>query len=212
MTHPTHGSLRVTRAAVVGVVAFALSWAAHVAAGGSSPGAGAVVLLAVLTGLGSTLVTRWRLRPVTLVATLGVAQVGLHEALMWLSAPQPSLCGAMPCGSAMPGMPGMAGMAGMTGMAGMHGHPADGTSVVMLAAHAAATVVVALILSVGERALWFLTTLLRPLLRAWPELPAIPTSLRVRPHTHVTRTGPIPFVGGGTGRRGPPGPSITLAV
>ena len=201
MTHPTHGSLRVMRAAVVGAVSFALSWAAHVAAGGSSPGAGALVLLAVLTGLGSTLVTGWRLRPVALVATLGVAQVGLHEALMWLSAAQPSLCaGAMPCGSVMPSMP------------GMQAPPVHSSSVLMLAAHAAATVALALLLSVGERALWFLTTLLRPVLRSWPELPAMPTSTLVRAHTHVTESGPLRFVSGGTGRRGPPRRSVTLAV
>jgi hypothetical protein len=213
VTHPTHGSLRVIRAAVVGAVAFALSWAAHVAAGGSSPGAGALALLAVLTGLGSTLVTGWRLRPVALVATLGVAQVALHEALMWLSAPQPSLCaGAMPCGSAMPGMPGMLSAPGMPGMPGLHTPPAHGSSALMLAAHAAATVLLALLLSVGERALWFLATLLRPVLCAWPEPPAMPPSTLVRTHSHVARTGPLPFVSGGTGRRGPPRPGFALAV
>jgi hypothetical protein len=204
VTHPTRGRLRVTRAAVVGAVAFALSWAAHVGAGGSSPGAGVLVLLAVLTALGSTLVTRWRLRPVALVATLGVAQVALHEALMWLSAPQPSPCaGAMPCGSAM---------FGMSGMSGMHAPPVHSSSALMLAAHAAATVLLALLLSVGERALWFLATLLRPVLRAWPEPPAMPTSTRVHTHTQVIGTGPLPFVSGGTGRRGPPRRSVTLAV
>lgn len=189
------------RAAVVGAVSFSLSWAAHVGAGGSSPGAAALVLLAVLTALGSTLVTRWRLRPVTLVATLGAAQVALHEALMWLSAPQSTLCaGAMPCGSAMPSMP------------GMHASPVHSSWALMLAAHAAATVVLALLLSVGERALWFLTTLLRPVLRARPELPALPTSALVRAQAHVARTGPRPFVDGGTGRRGPPRRSLALAV
>ena len=201
MTHPTHGSLRVMRAGVVGTVAFALSWAAHVAAGGSSPGAGALVLLAALTGLGSTLVTGWRLRPVALVATLGVAQVTLHEALMWLSAPPSALCaGAMQCGSAMPGMP------------GMHAPPVHSSSGLMVAAHAAATVLLALLLSVGERALWFLATLLRPVLRAWPELPAMPTPTLVGAPTHVARTGPRPFVNGGTGRRGPPRRSVALTV
>lgn len=201
------------RAAVVGAVSFALSWAAHVAAGGSSPGAGALVLLAVLTGLASTLVTGWRLRPVALVATVGVAQVALHEALMWLSAGQPSLCaGAMPCGPAVPGMPGMLSAPGMLGMPVMHAPPAHSSSALMLVAHAAATVLLALLLSVGERALWFLATLLRPVLRAWPELPAMPTSMLVRAFSHVTRTGPLPFVSGGTGRRGPPRSSVTLAV
>lgn len=178
------------RAVVVGAVSFALSWAAHVAAGGSSPHAGALVLLAVLTGLGSTLVTGWRLRPAALVATLGVAQVALHEALMWLSAPQSALCaGAMPCGSAMPGM---------------HAPPVHSSSALMVAAHAAATVLVALLLSVGERALWFLATLLRPVLRAWPKPPVMPTSGLVRVQPHGARTGPRPFVSGGAGRRGPP--------
>lgn len=82
----------------------------------------------------------------------------------------------------------------------------------MLAAHTAATVALALLLSVGERALWFLATLLPPVLRAWPELPALLRATRVTAHTHDTQTRPRAFVSGGTGRRGPPRRTVTLAL
>lgn len=223
VTNPTHGSLRVTRAAVFGAAAFALSWAAHVAAGGSSPGVGALVLLGVLTSLGAALVTRWRLGPTPLVVTLGLAQVALHESLMWLASPSPGTCGqVLPCGSAMPAMtmPGMT-MPGMTMpamtspgsvLARVAMHPAGATSMWMLVAHAAATVVLALTLSVGERALWFLATLLRPVVRVRPALAVVADINRVPVHRHSVPTGPLPFVRGGTGRRGPPRGLIALAV
>lgn len=197
MTNPTHGSLRVTRAAVFGAVAFALSWAAHVAAGGSSPGAGALVLLGVLTALGATLVTGWRLAPVPLVAALAAAQVALHESLMWLGASSPSPCGSMSCDAGMPGMT---------------MHPAAPSSAWMLAAHGAATVVLALALSLGERAVWFLATLLRPVLRGRPKLPGVPETTRVAAHQHWAPSRPLPYVRGGTGRRGPPRRHVVLAV
>ena len=197
MTNPTHGSLRVTRAAVFGAVAFALSWAAHVAAGGSSPGGGALVLLGVLTALGATLVTGWRLGPAPLVAALAAAQVALHESLMWLGSSSPSPCGSMTCDAAMPGMT---------------MHPAAPSSAWMLAAHGAATVVLALALSVGERALWFLATLLWPVLRGRPELAGVPAPTRVPAHEYSAPARTLPFASGGTGRRGPPRRHVTLAV
>jgi hypothetical protein len=200
----------MTRAVVFGAVAFTLSWAAHLGAGGSSPGAGALVLLGVLTALGATLVTRWRLGPVGLVAVLGSTQLALHESLMWLAPSQSGACTAvvmagghhggeyvMSCGSAAPTM-----AMPLTG----------GSSALMVAAHVAATVVLALVLSVGERALWFLATLMRPVLLWWPEVLVLGALARVRAQGRVAGPGPLQFVRGGVGRRGPPRRGVLVTV
>lgn len=158
--------------------------------------------MGVLTVLGSTFVTQLRLGRLGLVAALGAAQLVLHESLMWLAPSQSGACSGvmrpvghhgggyvMSCGAPMAGMP-------MPSSA----HSAT----VMFAAHAAATVALALVLFVGERALWFLATFLRPVLRWWPEVPVLAPSAGVRPGAALAIHGPLRFVSGGVGRRGPP--------
>lgn len=170
---PSRGGCRAARAAVLALVALALGSAAHVVGGGVLPGPVGLVGLFLGLGGGAALVTSRRLRPALLVGWLGAAQAGLHLALSALASP------SVP---AVPMAPGLSGFASqqvgaatghqhglslaaldhagaVAGPAGLFGH--DGA--VMLAAHAAATVLTALALARGD-ALWWLLRSLGPAL------------------------------------------------
>jgi len=88
MLSPAHGLLRGLRAAALGVGGFVLALAAHVTAGGATPGPVVLLLLLVgLIGLAAVLLTGARLSPVRVGVSLAAMQVCLHEAFMWMSAP-----------------------------------------------------------------------------------------------------------------------------
>ena len=87
MSAPAQGLLRGLRAAALGLVGFVLALAAHVTAGGATPGPVVLLLLAGLIGLAAVLLTGARLSPVRVGVSLAAMQVCLHEAFMWLSAP-----------------------------------------------------------------------------------------------------------------------------
>jgi hypothetical protein len=216
MLSPAQGLLRCLRAASLGVVGFALALAAHVAAGGATPGPAGLLLLAGMIGLAAVMLTGARLSSARVRVSLAVMQVVLHEAFMWLSAPAACVMpvmnapvgGHMGTGMGQGAQPVLDCAVGMT-HAGM-GQSSVFAATAMLGAHIAATALMAALLAYGERVLWFAAGWVRPasLLRVGaPELPAVrhfsvgaPPMLRVR------------FAFGGVGRRGPPPPGLFAIV
>ena len=206
MLSPAQGLLRGLRAASLEVVGFVLALAAHVAAGGGTPGPVVLLLLGGLIGLAAVLLTGARLSPVRVGVCLAAMQVVLHEAFMWLGAPAGCVMPAMntPVGAHMAmgqGARPMLNCAAAMTSAGM-GHSSVFAATAMLGAHGAATALLAALLAYGERVLWFAAGWVRP--APWlrvrpPELPAVLFFSSGAPPMV-----PVPFAGGGVGRRGPP--------
>jgi hypothetical protein len=206
MWSPTRGLLRAMRAALLGVVGFALALIAHLAAGGAAPGPVALLFLAGLLGLAAVLLTGTRLSPVRVGVYLTAMQVVLHEVFMWLGAPAGCVMTGM---SGLPGGPiGHGGgpaplvqcATGIAGLGMSQGSTFAATA--MVGAHVAATAVMAALLAYGEQVLWFLAGCVRPprLLRVGqPELPAVQVVSSRTPQIFRLR-----FACGGVGRRGPP--------
>ncbi|MCR6690327.1 hypothetical protein [Cellulomonas sp.] len=161
MNRPTSGAARLLRAALLSSLVVALAAGAHALAGGTVP---SVLALAGLTALVlpvAVVVTARRVRAVAALTVLGAGQVALHAAFGL----------AERCGAALGGqVPGDAG--------GPHGghvvassghacvsHVGAHASGAMIAAHAAATVVTALLVAGAERGLWRVLASLAPLLR-----------------------------------------------
>lgn len=87
--HPGAGLLRVSRAAVLGSVAFVLALSAHVAAGGRAPSMATSLMLALSCAFVCFVLTSRRLGLVALATTLGVLQLVLHCAFVWFT---PGVC------------------------------------------------------------------------------------------------------------------------
>ncbi|MDQ0924952.1 hypothetical protein QF038_003460 [Pseudarthrobacter sp. W1I19] len=192
------------RASTVATVILALASGAHLAGGGELPAP--VILLAVLalTTLASTTATRLQLGFPAMAALLGSGQLALHEVFTAFGAPGPA--GGAPTLHA-----GHLAGADVLPAALGHAHAAEPASgPLMLAAHAVATLVCALLLAKGEEALWALATWLRPL-AALPHAVApdavptafasFPTAAAPRPPWRNLRQ---------DSRRGPP-PAVVLS-
>ncbi|MGP4031175.1 hypothetical protein [Pseudarthrobacter sp. 1C304] len=182
------------RSAMVALTVLSLAAGAHTLAGGHLPSPGILLALLALTGLATTGVTRLKLNFAALGGMLGAGQFVLHGAFSAfsaapLNAPAPST-----------GAPAFAGA--VSGTAPHHlgavsfapgtGGPLDAQaldttlaldstlSLLMLAGHALATLLCALLLARGEAALWSLAAWLRPLLQlpapVVPHAPAVPAA------------------------------------
>lgn len=181
---------RLARGCAVAGTGLALAVAAHgVAATGSPepPTSPLLLLVALLTAAGCVVASAQRWTPVRLVVALAGIQAAAHGAL-WLD----SGSGAVD--------PRLAGLAEQH--AG-HVHTAAATSLPMLAAHAAAVVVAALLLARIDDAVALLAGLARRLLVRWTTVPVAPRVLvpavvrEVRPRAARAARGPV-------ARRGPP--------
>jgi hypothetical protein len=193
---PGQGAARLTRATVFAVSAVALAAAAHLAGGEPVSLTAALVAVPAVTGVTNLLARRRRGLPAVLTA-LAASQLVLHEAFM-ATAPQG---GCHTGGEAMAGMAGMPGMgASVTVHCAAMAH--QGWTATMLAGHAAATLLTALVLARGEAAIWALAQWLRG-----PDLPPVPhlrlpgRPARPRPRVLVPAAGRIPTP---ISRRGPP--------
>ena len=201
MGSPAAGPLRLARAAAFGTVAFALALVAHVAAGGPSPRPVTLTFLAGGVAGVSVLVTARRFGVAHTTLALGAVQIGLHAAFMALAPAAGCMTVTLPASHA-------AGPMSMTSC--LAGSPGSGSPLPMVLAHAGATVVLAVLLARGDRALWLLATLLLPAL--------LPRSVPLSP----TRAAPVfrcavpvlcrgRMVSSGVGRRGPPHEGTCLA-
>ena len=209
----TRASFRLFRTGLIGSVIVALAAGGHLAGGGRLPEPAIVAALCAVALVPVAILTRFRLSFPVLAGLLGAGQWWLHWSFGALSA------------AALPALPprtaGMAaGHAGHTtagatqgvldaslaapgaGMdrAGLDGAAMDGA---MFASHAVATVVTALLLARGERALATLASWFRPLLRLPEPLALVPARVpgpvpapAVRPAERAGRRLPA--------RRGPP--------
>jgi hypothetical protein len=195
---PAHGALGLVRASVLGACCLLLALTGHVLGGGQAPSPLALLVLAVPVGCLSVLMTGGRAGPYRIGLTLGLTQVGLHEAFMLLAQPHCTLDAAT-----------SAGLAGH-GHAAMHATarcapamPMASATPAMVAAHTAAAVATGLLLWHGERLLWsvvaWVTVRLPAALRPPPA-----TGTRPVAHAAVRSTARPLLLAGGGGRRGPP--------
>lgn len=217
MGSPASGPLRLARALGVAAVVFGLAAGAHVAGGAELPVPSVLALLAAVVLAGSVMVTRSRLGLVAVGCLLGVGQFALHHAFGLLTPPPDCAPAATPAADAGHAHHGGHATVGagcathaaapvdgpVSGLASglTHGQLVDRT---MLFAHVAATLAAALVLLLGDRALWWLAAWLRP---AWERLVAVarlPEGLLPGvPRGQVVMAGPQPQ-SGPAGVRGPP--------
>lgn len=206
---PSRGVLWLARAAAWTCAAFGLSVGAHIIGGGTPPSPGvAAGLVAALLWVGLML-TRRRLGPLPLIATLGLTQFLLHAGLTMTERPtacSPSATGTGPhAGHDLT----LACEASASGAASALTH-AEHSTLTMSIGHVLAAVVLGLVLAKGEDAVWFITGLLRPVLPATPTLPSL-LPLTFTPSQGGEPTPPTAVLGG-VGRRGPPvrrAPAVT---
>ncbi|UKA63296.1 hypothetical protein [Arthrobacter sp. FW306-04-A] len=148
------------RSGALAVAIVALAAGAHVLSGGALPVAPVLLAVLALTGLVTTLATRFKLGFPVIAALLGAGQLVLHEAFTAFG----------PLAVAAPGSPahhmGVEHLAPALGTGTMHLHELDTPlSWLMLTGHAIATAASAFLLARGEQALWQLAAWLRPLLQ-----------------------------------------------
>jgi hypothetical protein len=198
MPLPDAGALRLARATGLGLSAFALSLMAHVAAGGSAPSATASLIAVSATVWVSIFLTGRRLNRPTLVATIGVSQVLLHQ--LFEATTGNGSCMTIIHAHADHLTNGAVTMCSQGAPAMAH-HA--GPSLAMTLAHALAAVAIGLVLARGEAALWFLAGLI------WPrvaERPRVASLAVPELSVFVAQWCVRPRLGTGNGdRRGPPG-------
>ncbi|BCW65721.1 hypothetical protein NicSoilB4_04840 [Arthrobacter sp. NicSoilB4] len=158
------------RSAMVALTVLSLGAGAHTLAGGQLPSPGILLALFALTALASTTATRLKLNFPAMAGLLGTGQLVLHNAFTAFSAPaiSPAQPGAasVPVGMAAPHHPGPLPLPVGDGQLAASVPDAQLAllSVLMLAGHALATLLCAVLLARGEAALWALAAWLRPLL------------------------------------------------
>jgi len=154
------------RSAMVALTVLALAAGAHTLAGGQLPSPGILLALLALTALVSTTATRLKLNFPAMAGLLGAGQLVLHKAFTAFSAPAPAAA-SDPAGTAPPHhlgpLPLPVGGDGQLAASVLDSQPAM-LSLLMLAGHALATLLCAVLLARGEEALWSLAAWLRPLL------------------------------------------------
>jgi len=168
----TRAPFRFSRALAVTTASFSLAAGAHVLAGGTLPAPEILLGLLVLALAPVMILAKAKITAPVMMVLLGAGQLALHQAF-----------DAFTVSAAF--VP--------TASEHLHGHEAAGTVVtgplmtghtaapgaLMLALHALATLVTALILARGEAAVWALAAWLRPLVRllaamVLPVLPEVP--------------------------------------
>ncbi|MDI3242734.1 hypothetical protein QK292_14340 [Arthrobacter sp. AL08] len=169
------------RSAMVALTILSLAAGAHTLAGGQLPVSGILLALLALTGLAATTATRLKLNLPALAGLLGAGQLLLHEAFTALSPQALGGSASGPAGPAAPhhlaAIPHFLGPELQTASSGTAAE-APFVSLLMLAGHALATLLCAVLLARGEDALWSLAAWLRPLLRlpapVAPDVVAVP--------------------------------------
>jgi hypothetical protein len=205
--------LRVSRGVTFAGTALGLGVGAHLAGGGSLPGLGPLVLLAVPVAWISLFLTRAQRGWPVIVTALIAVEAGLHEGLSLLSGPtasfQPAGQGQMAMGahavaathSAME-MPSAGAMSGMSLV----------PSFAMITAHLVATVLTGAALAHGERLLWSLWSWWHHALALVIGLVRLPAPRAVAPRWLLTVSLVPVLVNRSVRRRGPPRCGVGLPV
>jgi hypothetical protein len=203
MAHPANGLLRVLRAALLGSVAFTLAMSAHVVAGGRTPSMAISVVLAIACVGVCLVLTARRLGVVAIATALGALQLGLHYAFMWL--PSSGCVADSPTAMALTRVHGApAQMLACEPMASGHvASMAQLPTMLMLGAHAVATLATALFLARGERVLWLLVSAAWTVFHSVGPVLILPAGRRCQPAL-TGGVGHALVALGGIGRRGPP--------
>ncbi|MET1064945.1 MAG: hypothetical protein ABWX85_08230 [Arthrobacter sp.] len=197
------------RSAMVALTVLSLAAGAHTLAGGELPSPGILLALLALTGLASTTATRLKLNLPAIAGLLGAGQLVLHNAFTALSA---RASGAAAAGAAASHHGGPVPLPGdgQLAVSGLDAQPAA-LVLLMLAGHALATLLCALLLARGETALWSLAAWLRPLLGL--PAPAAPATVATRPAAPGRRAEPVPLPWRNLRRdcrRGPPAAVVSF--
>lgn len=178
---------RLLRAALLTIAVLVLSAGAHLGGGGRLPHPGAVAGLAAPIMLGITIVARRKLGLPTLVSVLGAGQFVLHHAFGFLATTADCVPHSGHAGHDL--LPSCT-----AGPAGAHQIGFEGgLDPAMFAAHAAATLAMALLITHGETALGALAGWLRPLFAVLKAF-AIHPRLRLRVDAQLCRPHAVPFL------------------
>lgn len=177
MSSPATGLLRVTRVGVLSTVAVGLALMSHTLSGGHTPQPFVLACVTALVVVAVVWLSRRQAGLAASVVVLGGGQWCFHELAQTFAAPHATHLAA--------------------------GQPGSFSLPVMVAAHSAATLVTALILTHGDSVLWKLWAwLTRRLPVAMP--PAEPVKVLLL-RAWFSRAVPVPTPGTGVGtRRGPP--------
>ena len=182
----THAPFRLLRTTTVGATILGLAAGAHLVAGGTLPVPPLMAALLALHVLCSTVVTQFRLGLPAMLALLATSQLALHQAFGFLSGGIPK--GSLPSGitlhdhslsaeaqtSAMLESAALLGSSGQSAVGMDLMSHANALSGAMVPAHIVATLVTAVLLAQGEKALWALAGWLRPLYRSASAIRALP--------------------------------------
>jgi hypothetical protein len=205
MSSPAVGALRLARAVAFGTVAFALALLAHTVSGGPTPRPVVLTFLAAGVAAGSVLLTGRKRGTAAVTLGLTGVQAGLHVAFMALA----PVAGCSTMTMPMSHLPGSTSVTLCAAGPAASVAPAS-TPLLMVLAHAAATLVLAVLLARGERALWLLFTLLLPAL-CRRVAPALRHRRSPCAASWVPALGGGRMVSSGVGRRGPPRPHARFA-
>ncbi|MBR8740564.1 copper resistance protein [Nocardiopsis sp. MG754419] len=190
---PAHGTLRLTRTALLAGACSGLAWGGHHLWSDTAAGVGGLLLAtAFLFGL------LWRFTRIMrgfgdIFAVMALAQVALHLILQLTAGP-----GLHPPGSDHGGH-------------GLLTHTL-GLAPGMLFAHLWAALLASALLAHGESALWFLTTAVSRALPRPLSVPETPIGAALRAHVAPLPTAPSPPAPTAHGPRGPPGSSAPLLL
>lgn len=198
-----HASFRLFRSGLIGSIILGLAAGGHLAGGGLLPEPAILAALCAVTMVPVAALTRFKLSLPVLIGLLGGGQAWLHWAFDAMSAGTPAAVSPTMLSEHAGHASAALNHDALMLAAPAHGSAPDG---LMFVAHAVATLVTALLLARGERALGALADQLSPLF--WSPEPAVIVPVRVRlahfaapllpPQHHSVR---LPS------RRGPPLPA-----
>jgi hypothetical protein len=194
-------SFRLFRTGLISSTIVGLAAGGHLAGGGTLPAPAILAAVCALTVLSVAVLTKIRLSLPVLTVLLGAGQAWLHWAFHALSQ------GAHDGGAVLTGHGHH--IAGVAVEPAVQAHAAAAGDGQMFAAHAVATIVTAVLLARGEKALWLVTAWLRPLVRL--PLPfVLPVGVRPAWPTQQADAPPAAPALRLPARRGPP-PALILA-
>ena len=200
-----HASFRLFRSGLSGSIIRGRAAGGHLAGGGQLPMPAILAGLCAVTMVPVAALTRFKLSLPVLIGLLGGGQAWLHWAFDAMSAGtsaagSPALLSAVPLSEHAGHAPAALNHEALMLAAPAHGSAPDG---LMFTAHAVATLVAALLLARGERALGALADWLSPLF--WDAEPAVIVPVRVpRPHFAAALLPPTHHSVRLPSRRGPP--------